>query len=267
MVVNRQIIVDNTPPRAEVTIPEADTVVNGNLKIVGTATDSYFDSYELHLADGANPAANDWQPIEGRSITPIDNGTLRQFATTTVDDGIYSFRLKVTDKVGQVSTVRRTITIDNAPPQIDIVFPEEGTFVTGTVAITGTASDINFKRYEIQIGSGAVPANWETLTENTAPRKANVLFTWESGDLEGEYTLKLIVEDLIHDQVEQIRHVTVDNTFPRAEITVPEPDAIVNGNLKIVGTATDNYFDTYELHLTDGTNLEAVVIFVKVSTG
>ena len=111
VVVNRQVTVDNTPPQAQITVPETDAIVSGNLKIVGTATDSYFDSYLLQQAEGANPEEGDWQPIEGVSATPVNSSTLRQFATTTVADGIYSLRLRVTDKVGQITTVRRTITI------------------------------------------------------------------------------------------------------------------------------------------------------------
>ena len=116
VVVKRQVMVDNTPPQAQISVPAAQAVVSGNLQIIGTAIDAHFNSYLLERGGGINPAASDWQPIEGVSVTAVNKDSLRLFATTTVADGIYSLRLKVEDKVGQISTARRTITTDNTSP-------------------------------------------------------------------------------------------------------------------------------------------------------
>ncbi|SVD68059.1 uncharacterized protein METZ01_LOCUS420913, partial [marine metagenome] len=224
--------------------------------IVGTATDSYFDSYLLQQANGANPEESDWQPIEGVSATPVNSSTLRQFATTTVADGIYSLRLRVTDKVGQITTVRRTITIDNTPPKVTLQSPTQNQYVNSQVAIIGTTDDKNFKGYRVELGAGDKPESWEVLTQSATIRQSEGLYNWDTSGLEGQYTLKLVVEDFTNGQVVVNRQVMVDNTPPQAQITVPETDAIVSGNLKIVGTATDSYFDSYLLQQADGANPE-----------
>ena len=68
VVVKRQVMVDNTPPQAQISVPAAQAVVSGNLQIVGTASDDHFNSYLLERGSGINPAAGDWQPIEGVAL-------------------------------------------------------------------------------------------------------------------------------------------------------------------------------------------------------
>ncbi|MDP6998424.1 MAG: Ig-like domain-containing protein [Candidatus Poribacteria bacterium] len=254
VVVKRQVMVDNTLPQAQITLPEAGAIVSGNLQIVGTANDAHFNSYLLERGSGINPAAGDWQPIEGVSITGVNKDALRRFATTTVADGIYSLRLKVEDKVGQISTARRTITIDNNPPQVMLQSPTQNQYVSGQVAITGTANDQNFKGYRLELGVGRNPDHWQVLTQSSTIRQAEGLYNWDTTGLEGQYTLGLVVEDFTNDQVVVKRQVMVDNTPPQAQITLPEAEAIVSGNLQIVGTASDDYFDSYLLQQAEGAN-------------
>ena len=134
--------------------------------------------------------------------------------------------------------------------------PSQNQYVNSQVAIIGTASDKNFKGYRLELGAGDNPDSWKVLTQSATIRQSEGLYNWDTAGLEGQYTLQLVVEDFTNGQVMDNRQVIVDNTPPQAQITVPETDAIVSGNLEIVGTATDSYFDSYLLQQADGANPE-----------
>ena len=251
VVVNRQVMVDNTPPQAQITVPETDAIVSGNLKIVGTATDSYFDSYLLQQVNGANPEEGDWQPIEGVSATPVNSSTLRQFATTTVADGIYSLRLRVTDKVGQITTVRRTITIDNTPPKVTLQSPTQNQVVSQTVGIMGVVSDANLEQVQVFFRRSG---NWRSVTTVRGSTVSDRLAEWDTARLaDGEYQLKLVATDGSgQPPTELTRTVIVDNTPPQAEIVSPRNNDQVGQVVVLSGTASDANFKSYRVEFGEG---------------
>ena len=251
VVVKRQVMVDNTPPQAQITAPEANAIVSGNLKIVGTATDSYFDSYLLQQADGANPEEGDWQPIEGVSVTPVNNNVLRQFAATTVADGIYSLRLKVTDKIGQITIVRRTITIDNTPPKVTLQSPAQNQVISQTVGIMGIVSDANLEQVQVLFRQSG---NWRSVATLRGATVSNQLAEWNTAQLaDGEYQLKLVATDGSgQPPTELTRTVIVDNTPPQVEIFSPRNNDQVGQVVVLSGTATDANFKSYRVEFGEG---------------
>lgn len=69
-------------------------VVKGTVDVRGTANASGMTGYFLEVAayDAAEPI---WTPISLLSATPVVNGVLAQWQTTSVADGIYQLRLRV----------------------------------------------------------------------------------------------------------------------------------------------------------------------------
>lgn len=129
-IMSRMIQLDGSNPTAAITSPAASAYIRGSVSVDGTATDLYsFDNWLLEYGTGAFPSA--WTPVGGTGSSPVNNGPLRTWDTTAVSDGIYTLRLTVNDRAGNVGQVTRPVNVDNTPPVISGV---------GVGAITGSSS-------------------------------------------------------------------------------------------------------------------------------
>ena len=166
-------------------------------------------------------------------------------------DGIYSLRLKVEDKVGQISTARRTITIDNTPPQVTLQSPTQNQVISQTVKIMGLVSDANLEQVQVFFRRAGI---WRPLATVRSSTVSNRLAEWDTAPLEdGEYQLKLVATDRSgQPPTELTRIVIVDNTPPQAEITAPRKDDQVGQVVILSGTASDANFKSYRLEFGEG---------------
>ena len=84
---------------------------------------------------------------------------------------------------------------DSVPPTAIIVAPANGSAVTGSTPVTGTATDANFLRYELAIAA-AGDAAWTLIGEGTAPVTNGALGNFDPTTLVNDlYTLRLTVFD------------------------------------------------------------------------
>ena len=74
--------------------PLPGQALQGTVSISGTTAIAGFQSAEIDFAYADSPL-NTWFLI-AQSQTPVDNGELAQWDTTTITDGVYSLRLTVT---------------------------------------------------------------------------------------------------------------------------------------------------------------------------
>ncbi len=74
--------------------PTGGQALQGASTITGSTDLAGFQRYELHFAYQNNPTGT-WFLI-AESDTPVENGALAQWDTTTISDGDYSLRLTVT---------------------------------------------------------------------------------------------------------------------------------------------------------------------------
>ena len=173
--------------------------------------------------------------------------------SSTSFDIQYYFTDYAGNTLGYVDTGRDLI-FDATPPTGSITNPAAGATVGGSVSISGTASDANFKQYVLEYGAGSTPTTWSNIGTN--PRTTAVtngtLGTWDTSALaSGTYTIRLRVYD--HARVssgftEILRTVTVDNSVPTAVISAPANGAFVGGSVNISGTANASFgFTQYTL--------------------
>ena len=156
----------------------------GDFTINGTARDTYdLTSVQLSYVSEANST-----PVTLPAFTlPLTNGewtktfSFGSGATGTtakpkLDDGIYTFTIKATDKVGKVSTAERKITVDTNPPVItasslkidSAAYDSAKWYESKTLPISievsdGTGSGIA----KVQVSSTAADAsdeNWRSLS-------------------------------------------------------------------------------------------------------
>lgn len=208
--------------------------------------------------------------VEGNTSTLVDatactesyvSGGIREVTFTVVGRGAsasfdvhYYFTDYAGNTVGYVDTGLNVV-FDATAPAATISSPAVGGTVGGTVDIMGTATDANFRAYEVHRGTGSSPSTWSSIGTNprTAPVSAAALAAWNTTGLaDGVYTIRLRVFD--HARVssgftEVRRTVTVDNSRPIATITSPAAETAVRGTVSIVGSASANWgFDRYTLH-------------------
>jgi phosphatidylserine/phosphatidylglycerophosphate/cardiolipin synthase-like enzyme len=128
---------------------------------------------------------------------------------------------------------------DTQPPATAITSPTNGATVTGTTAVTATASDdVGVARVELWV-DGAL-----ALTDNTSPYS----FSWNTATVaNGNRTLQTRAYDAAGN-VGQSTSITVtvnngpapDTQSPATSISSPAAGATVSGTTSVAATATDN---------------------------
>jgi membrane peptidoglycan carboxypeptidase len=95
--------------------------VKGAVQITGNARAEDFRAYKLELAPEETP--NQWMQIGPEHYEQVSNGPL-EFWDTSGFDGLYTLRLTVMQNNGGVQTTDSQVVVDNAPPVVKIVHPE-----------------------------------------------------------------------------------------------------------------------------------------------
>ena len=112
-------------PSAEavITSPQIFTTLGGEIAIQGTAAGEDFISYRLQVGQGLNPQS--WLALGDPVTTPVENGLLASWDTSGLS-GLYAIQLIVLRNGQRAETHTIQVTIDNQPPEVTILYPEEG---------------------------------------------------------------------------------------------------------------------------------------------
>lgn len=114
-------------------------------------------------------------------------------------------------------------------PAVHFTTPAMFSLVNGKVAITGTASANEFVSYELQIGQGLNPRNWQQIKKGEGrPVVEGPLAEWDTTGLDGLYVIKLQVLDKQNVVKTALLQVSVDNTAPEVKITLPAEGTIID---------------------------------------
>ncbi|MEW6215078.1 MAG: FlgD immunoglobulin-like domain containing protein, partial [Nitrospirota bacterium] len=109
-----KITIDLTGPDARIRSPQDDSKVSSFVDIKGTAY-SYndFKQYRVYIGQGPNPSQ--WNLIR-TSPVPIPYGSLAQWNTFGLSEGLYSIKLEAEDLTGNINSQQIIVTVDNTPP-------------------------------------------------------------------------------------------------------------------------------------------------------
>ena len=163
----------NTPPMINITYPSDGDMVANLTTIMGFAYDSDDDPLNITLRiDGGN-----WEPV-GTFMAPPYIGWSYLWNTSLVANGDHTLTVQAHDGRNSTQVSLTVIVVNlnpqvNALPMVNITAPLDGTFVTGTVSIMGTASDIdgviqmveirvNDGPWNLAIGTSVWSYNWDT---------------------------------------------------------------------------------------------------------
>jgi hypothetical protein len=123
---------------ARLTAPVDNTAVRGIIALRGVAIATNFAYYQLELGAGTEP--QHFVVIQNPTTQLIDNDILAIFDTTQLENGPYTLRLVVFDKVGGLTEARSRILVDNSPEgflaQQPVTTPPASPTLTATVTLT-----------------------------------------------------------------------------------------------------------------------------------
>lgn len=107
-------------------------------------------------------------------------------------------------------------------PNVQISTPTLYSFVSGKVALQGSATGEGFRSYQLQVGEGINPQTWIQIgEESTRPVTSGLLGEWDTTGLDGLYAVRLLVVRDDQTVETHITQVTVDNQPPLVRVTAP----------------------------------------------
>ncbi|MFC3738764.1 S8 family serine peptidase [Paractinoplanes deccanensis] len=197
----RTVALDNTGPVLRWTAPGATAALRGTVSVTATATDLNGVATVELLADDELIAEDLTSPY----AMTVD--------TTALDDS-QALTLRAVDNLGNVTSIARTVTVDNEAPAVAVTLPDT---LRGTVRITPAVTDNVAVK---QVKAVVTDATGRVVTTLSAT-KAPWVLTWNTGKLTGTYDVALTATDTTGNTTTENLTAEVDNTAPSAAATVP----------------------------------------------
>ncbi len=231
-------------PKVLILYPTENSIVNGSIKITGTASDLDGQIRNVYIKIDND----DWQEVSGTYSWEF------LWDTTTVSDGLHKITAVAIDDNGlQSGCYYRNVYSINDFLETNIIAPEQAL----------TNQEITFKS---TTSGGILPYNytWD-FGDGTINYEQNPIYQYEKP---GEYNVKLTVKDSIDNTVSDNKEILIiesDNIPPEIEIIKPEYGLYIGNNklsslpfILVIGDIT------IECQVTDngGSGLEKVEFYI-----
>jgi hypothetical protein len=250
----------STPPLAEITDPPNGACICAEADLKGTADDpdDGLDYYFLEYRRLFDPT---WTTFHS-DTTPVVNGLLGTFepGALGLPQGVYLIQLTVVNKCGDDESYLIAVYYDNALDELSLDAPGNGDVVGGVVCFDGTVYDNGcFDQYVVgyrPAGGGGPYLPVDPANPVYFGVHINEVFaSWNTvalGIPDGDYEIRIVAQtDCGYtDQLNLV--LTVDNTWPLAEITNPLNCESVSGLVTVTGTAYDDNLAGWVLQFTGG---------------
>jgi len=238
---------DTSAPTVSISAPANGATVSGVVSVTAAAADNVGVAGVQFLVDGANLGAED-------TSSPYSVS----WSTTTVSNGSHTLTAVARDAAGNTTTSAAiVVTVQNADitaPAVSLTAPAGGATVSGTIAVTATASDnvgvagVQFLLDGVNLGAEDTTSpyaiSWDSAT---APNGSHTL-TARARDAAGNTTTSAAVVVTVQN---------VDTTAPTVSLTAPANGASVTGTVTVSASASDNVGVAGVQFLLDGVNLGA----------
>lgn len=235
---------DTTPPTISITSPASGANVSGTIAVTATASDNVAVASVQFQVDGANFGA--------LAATTLYSTSLN---TTTLANGKHTLTAVATDTSNNKGTSAAvSITVNNANgtlPTVSITSPASGVTVSGTITVTGNASDsAGIANVQFQVDGSNLGA-----AATTAPYSASLNTTTLAN---GKHTLTAVATDRSNNKATSAAvSITVNNTNQpvTVSITSPASGATVSGTISVTANASAGAGVASVQFLLDGVNL------------
>jgi membrane peptidoglycan carboxypeptidase len=107
----------------DITYPAPFDTIRGKIRILGNAFPTGLDFYRLQFGRGLNPVR--WTQIGQDVSGPVTDGLLGTWDTTDLN-GLFTLQLVTVLQDGQLVASESYITVDNTPPTIQLLSPDQG---------------------------------------------------------------------------------------------------------------------------------------------
>jgi large repetitive protein len=234
--------VDNTPPRAEISSPAANTFVGGSLPVVGTASDSNIESWKLEIGSGIGAAVESLTVI-AQGTSAVDNAKLSTLIGLP-PDGPATLRLTVVDRAGNESVANLPLQIDATPPVAPVLAGAREQ--RNNVRLTWTATNDPSRITGYNLFRNGVKLNAQVIADFTYLDLA-------LGDGSYSYAVTALAKSGLESAKSNTFETTIKVSGPQATISKPVANATVSGLVSIEGTAyaaTD--FKSYRVSVGSG---------------
>ncbi|PJA39250.1 MAG: hypothetical protein CO182_09570, partial [Lysobacterales bacterium CG_4_9_14_3_um_filter_62_6] len=178
------VAVDITAPQLAVNTPEG-RYSQGTGPLQVSIGEAHFGSASAEFA--------------GQTVALTAPGLATVLTLDDTAEGPHNLVLTARDSVANAAQRESEIVIDRTPPEALISAPVESAVLGGAASealIQGTASDLNFARYQLNIAAAATPANTSLLVESNTPVTDGTLHTLSLAPVDGDYVLSLEATDL-----------------------------------------------------------------------
>lgn len=202
---------------ARIDSPAPNANLTGRVSVRGRALSDDMIRFRLEWGRGAEP--NSWVRINS-STGGVRNGVLGTWDTLAVPNGTYTLRVIVEDEKTGTHRYEIPVEVNNgeggtetdSSPLVAIITPTEGSLVSGSVDITGTAASADLLQVRVEYGLGVSPESWTTIQTFSSARVGAALGTWNTTLIpDGPYTIRVVVVDEYYGDSAAQRLVVVRN--------------------------------------------------------
>ncbi|MCA9407806.1 MAG: VCBS repeat-containing protein [Candidatus Omnitrophica bacterium] len=207
--------IDGTAPIQEIRVlPETATILSGQTQ--------QFQAIAI-FTDGTSQ--NITNIVTWSSLNPTNVSIDTKGLATSLTAGIAAIQASKDSFIGNANLViNNTAVGDFLPPTADITSPVNNNIITAPTDIIGTATDVNFHKYELAIAP-AGESNFTVIKTSTTPVSNGVLGSFDPTMLINDlYTLRLIVFDAGGNETTVERVYQVDGELKLGDFTLTFPD-------------------------------------------
>ena len=142
--------------------------------------------------------------------------------------------------------------------QPDVHISAPGMFAGGRarLKIRGSAAGANFARYRLEYGQGLYPGGWVQIgADSHTPVTDGLLGEWDTTDLNGLFSLRLMVVRSDQRVDQAVLQVTLDNTPPQVAITYPQDGQTISAaqepQVALQAQASDPFLTKVDFYVDD----------------
>ena len=245
------VILDASEVTARINSPKPGEFLEGTVQITGSVQDENFSHFELSFrpSDAQSRSPKGEIPVVD-SGQPKNDEPLAVWETPKLDEA-YELRILAFDRSGKQSEHSVPVFIDSLEPTAEIVSPNDGKPLSGSVDIVGTADDAHFQDYQLEVRPTGHADGWVPILAfpSTQPKRTEILGSWMTPPTEEDYEVRLIVTDRSGKTSQSTVRVTVDNELPRVRIDEPANNALVSERIEISGIAADANLKLYRIEV------------------
>jgi hypothetical protein len=217
------------PPTASITFPSNNATASGTVSVTASASDNVGVTYVEFYVNGVLQATDTASPY------------LLSWNTSSLSPGAYTLQAKAYDAAGNVglsSGISVTVMKDTTAPTVAMTAPVNGATISGTVALTASASD--------NVGVSKV----EFYQNGTLLFAGNVLpysYNWNTASVaDGSYTITAKAYDAAGNIAQSanvavtVKNSATDTAAPVVSLTSPSAGSTVTGTVSVSASASDN---------------------------